>query len=602
MKKFFSLVLALVMVLSLTTVAWGATVEVNDYTTFTGAIADGNEIKLTADIEVTTGFTIPANTTVTIDLNGFKLYAGDASHTFTAAFTMITNKGTLTIKDGSTAKTGKIELAGEIHDANYATYGFPTIAINAITNGGTLTLESGTISVTADKDATTPKVATYAVDNNSGTGNAILNINGGALINEHNVAIRQFCNSTTYKNEVNITAGEVTGTRAVWIQLPSSNSALEQKATLNVEGGTLTATGTSDGYNLAVYSYSYGASSTATEINISGGTFEGDVAIGGGAKNGSETMNITGGTFEGAVYTYNTDTTETAGKLEISGGTFAVAPDDALLADGMQLLANGTVVTTPAAGATDPVLYVADNSAAGWATYYIATGADLDDLKQGADENCLPCYLIDGEYFTEVSPAIATYKLVYGAKTVYLNPVDSTDVVYDDEAKVFTNVTKKTDECGKLVITDTTKTYYVAYDELDDDEDYYFVATKNGSIQLLVNGKIVDVELHTVQALTAHKWVGYDVANNAYTSIKCENCEKVAKLYANKTAAGKHAVYVDNFGWITAADAVLPGTVVTPSTDKVESAETFDAGIAMYVGMSVMAAAGSAVVLKKRED
>jgi len=114
MKKFFSLVLALVMVLSLTTVAWGATVEVNDYTTFTGAIADGNEIKLTADIEVTTGFTIPANTTVTIDLNGFKLYAGDASHTFTAAFTMITNKGTLTIKDGSTAKTGKIELAGEI--------------------------------------------------------------------------------------------------------------------------------------------------------------------------------------------------------------------------------------------------------------------------------------------------------------------------------------------------------------------------------------------------------------------------------------------------------------------------------------------------------
>ena len=35
--------------------------------------------------------------------------------------------------------------------------------------------------------------------------------------------------------------------------------------------------------------------------------------------------------------------------------------------------------------------------------------------------------------------------------------------------------------------------------------------------------------------------------------------------------------------------------------DKVESAETFDAGIAMYVGMSVMAAAGSAVVLKKKD-
>ena len=37
------------------------------------------------------------------------------------------------------------------------------------------------------------------------------------------------------------------------------------------------------------------------------------------------------------------------------------------------------------------------------------------------------------------------------------------------------------------------------------------------------------------------------------------------------------------------------------ASDKVESAQTFDAGIAMYVGMSVMAAAGSAVVLKKKD-
>ena len=607
MKKFFSLALALVMALSLTTVAWGATVEVNDYTTFTGAIADGNEIKLTADIEVTTGFTIPANTTVTIDLNGFKLYAGDASHTFNAAFTMITNKGTLTIKDGSTAKTGKIELAGEIHDANYATYGFPTIAINAITNGGTLTLESGTISVTADKDATTPKVATYAVDNNSGTGNAILNINGGALINEHNVAIRQFCNSTTYKNEVNITAGEVTGTRAVWIQLPSSNSALEQKAALNVEGGTLTATGTSDGYNLAVYSYSYGASSTATEINISGGTFEGDVAIGGGAKNGSETMNITGGTFEGAVYTYNTDTTETAGKLEISGGTFAVAPDDALLADGMQLLANGTVVTTPAAGATDPVLYVWDNAAKDWSTYYIATGDDLDDLKQGADESCLPCFLIDGEYFVETTKASATYKLAYGAKTVYLTPVDSSDVCYIAKASVLKVVETADAECGDFhtAVAGLKDVFYASYNPKTGAPNGFYKADKTSDINVLVDGKLVAVEVVTgaVEQLM-HDFKGYDVVNYQYTTVKCDECGKVAKLYANAEAAGKKAQLVGNGvpGYITFADYMDFGANAPVVTDKVTSAETFDAGIAMYVGMSVMAAAGSAVVIGKKKD
>ncbi len=486
MKKFFSLVLALVMALSLTTVAWGATVEVNDYTTFTGAIADGNEIKLTADIAVTTGFTIPANTTVTIDLNGFKLYAGDASHTFSAAFTMITNKGTLTIKDGSTAKTGKIELAGEIRDANYDTYGFPTIAINAITNGGTLTLESGTISVTADKDATTPKVATYAVDNNSGTGNAILNINGGALINEHNVAIRQFCNSTTYKNEVNITAGEVTGTRAVWIQLPSSNSALEQKAALNVEGGTLTATGTSDGYNLAVYSYSYGASSTATEINISGGTFEGDVAIGGGAKNGSETMNITGGTFEGTVYTYNTDTTETAGKLEISGGTFAVAPDDALLADDLALVYKNGAYTTDEA----------TNVAA------VVNGVNYDNLQDAVDAAANGDTIVVKQSGVG---AVVNWEISFTVTTV--DGVDAPTIVADTSYRM-----------AKTNVTDGVK--------------YTFT----------------------------HKGTGYTSTPNT------------------------------------------PSTTTPSTTKPVQSAETFDAGIAMYVGMSVMAAAGSAVVIGKKKD
>ena len=50
---------------------------------------------------------------------------------------------------------------------------------------------------------------------------------------------------------------------------------------------------------------------------------------------------------------------------------------------------------------------------------------------------------------------------------------------------------------------------------------------------------------------------------------------------------------------ITSAGTYVPSV---PSTDKVTSAETFDAGIAMYVGMSVMAAAGSAVVIGKKKD
>ena len=50
MKKFFSLVLALVMALSLTTVAWGA--DVANETDLATAVAAGGEIKLTSSFEV----------------------------------------------------------------------------------------------------------------------------------------------------------------------------------------------------------------------------------------------------------------------------------------------------------------------------------------------------------------------------------------------------------------------------------------------------------------------------------------------------------------------------------------------------------------------
>ena len=252
--------------------------------------------------------------------------------------------------------------------------------------------------------------------------------------------------------------------------------------------------------------------------------------------------------------------------------------------------------------AVSPAVEQWDATAGKWVTYS-ATGADtdLDDLKKGADDNCLPCYLVNGEYFVETVEAAATYKLVYGATVIFLQKVDSTDVVYTDNADVYTNVTKETDVCGKLVVTDTTKTYYVAYDEANYNAPSYYVATKNGSVQLLVDGKIVDAKPTASTAVTPHSWKGNDVVNNAYTTVKCENCDRVAKLFATATAAGKNAV-TTAYGYITFADANNFGAVSAPeASDKVESAETFDAGIAMYVGMSVMAAAGSAVVLKKKD-
>ena len=54
-------------------------------------------------------------------------------------------------------------------------------------------------------------------------------------------------------------------------------------------------------YNQAVYSYSYGNDMKNVTIDVSGGAFNGDIALTGGAnKTNIETLSISGGTFNGA--------------------------------------------------------------------------------------------------------------------------------------------------------------------------------------------------------------------------------------------------------------------------------------------------------------
>ena len=63
-------------------------------------------------------------------------------------------------------------------------------------------------------------------------------------------------------------------------------------AELTVNGGTLKSTD-KDGYNLAVYSYSFGDSFAETKITINGGIFDGDVALtGGSCKIPMETVKV----------------------------------------------------------------------------------------------------------------------------------------------------------------------------------------------------------------------------------------------------------------------------------------------------------------------
>ncbi|MBQ8563119.1 MAG: hypothetical protein IJ443_04430 [Firmicutes bacterium] len=254
------------------------------------AVAVGGTITVLDNIELTETLVIPVNTTVTLDLNG-KTVSGITDNT--GATAVIENKGTLTIQDSSEEGTGKITSAVSNPDTTMDPY--PSFANNTVNNRGDLVVESGTI------ENTTVGGACYAIDNYSG---GSVTVNGGTVEGKANFAIRMFVNSTDANNAVTVNGGIVKGTRAIWIHLAGSDSSVTPKAEVNVTGGTLESNESE--YNLAIYSYSYGNSFAETNVKITGGTFNGDVAFGGGYKGDTETVTISGGTFTGSygVYSY----------------------------------------------------------------------------------------------------------------------------------------------------------------------------------------------------------------------------------------------------------------------------------------------------------
>ena len=116
----------------------------------------------------------------------------------------------------------------------------------------------------------------------------------------------------------------------------------------------------------------------------------------------------------------------------------------------------------------------------------------------------------------------------------------------------------------------------------------------------LVDGVIYTDVARKAVSYVPHAWVAseYDAKTGAVTKYTCATCKVVGTVVTSPFLAPADAEIeqLNNLTYVyfyTAAKA--------PAGDKVESAQTFDAGIAMYVGMSVMAAAGSAVVLKKKD-
>ncbi|MBE5786723.1 MAG: hypothetical protein E7324_04200 [Clostridiales bacterium] len=256
------------------------------------ALAEGKNVRLLNDMELKDDSIVIANDVV-LDLNG-KTLSGESTSSATSCLLKVNAGATVTLKNGTvTFDASKPDTEWEA--------GFPSYANDTISCSGTLIVDGATI-----ENKTAPGGASYAVDCYPG---ANLIVNSGKLDGHGKNAIRMFANSATVPTNVTINGGEIVGSRAIWVQLPSSNAAQVPPVNVTVNGGKLISTDSK--YNLAIYSYSYGQSFDNTVITLNGGEFYGDVALSGGSKNGAEklTINQDNCKFYGKVFSYNGNAT-----------------------------------------------------------------------------------------------------------------------------------------------------------------------------------------------------------------------------------------------------------------------------------------------------
>ena len=198
-----------------------------------------------------------------------------------------------------------------------------------------------------------------------------------------------------------------------------------------------------------------------------------------------------------------------------------------------------------------------------------------------------------------------------GASTLYLKHVND-GAVYVAKVEAFTKIG---DKCGQLDV-DADGTYYVNTSKYtftsnnvtkDAGEVYFMASDATGAVYVLLNGKLVSVTLTDEQTLVGHTWVAVE-KDGKVVSYKCSDCGTVASIYktyaAAKASGLKNVEAFVNDDGETIYLAYTDGKTDTtkPTDTNKPSPKTFDAGIAMYVGMALTSVAGSAVVIGKKKE
>ena len=319
MKKVLATILALVMALSVTTMAWAddvAKIDGTGYATLQGAVdaaTNGQTIVLQDNVTLTASLNVAVDKTVTLDLNSYKITADmNGPH-------MICNAGNLTITDSSANKTGEIAKIGAETNFGYV-----------IENHGTMTLDRCKISSTSVKSSAIENGWYTASENTAGT-SCIMTIQNAEV-----VSVNAAGGLYTVKND---DYGVMVINGGVFTNGVAGAGAVLNWNDLTINGGTFTGAS-------AVRTLKSGSSDFETgKSQIKNGTFNGGIDTLDGYKTGI-TIAVTGGTFstdvkeylaEGKILQKNGDTYTAVTNSGITSGTYTAKPT---VPDGYKVVEN----------------------------------------------------------------------------------------------------------------------------------------------------------------------------------------------------------------------------------------------------------------------
>ena len=352
------------------------------YKTLADAVTAADNATVTLLKDVTANVTIPADKTITLNLNGMTLTNVD-DHT-------ILNNGNLTITG-----TGRVD---NISHAKGALYNKGTVVINGgtfdrsqengmnkgesgqnswytIKNVGTMTINDGATVQTAGNNAALGKFSslvsngyfnTNDYNTNKGLEQPILTIDGGTFRGGLN----------TIKNDDRARLTIDGGTFSNYYQAVVQNHNIAE-----ITGGTFTAASDANTETYGIYNCGCGADIDLGTLTVSGGTFTGATYAVAEVSSQNAIVNISGGQFAGTKAAIIKSSTSNA-TIAISGGTFSSDPSVYVVGNGSANIVKRagsegayTYTVLAKSGLTSGV-YLTNPSGALASNYYVSSTAN----------------------------------------------------------------------------------------------------------------------------------------------------------------------------------------------------------------------------------